>query len=408
MKHVLVDGVIVPEPQNNWKIVYEELLALACKKEFLDIIESINNGNPLDIENDSLMKEFSLSFPGLVWLLWKIMPKMIIPLLISQNLYINEINMKAEYIIYIRDMKTAETIATLYPSLSCAYSFVEKIEEKYETAKYVGWIYWMIASGKSFNCKELDYVERIICRRGHFELFKLILPYAKNKDQLATNTLSYGYTEGLSYLCDSFDSLSFATLLNKSIAKKYLEATKILYEKIEHNIDGRFMRDTITRIIMVGDEGILSFFLSKEEFVDVFYSLSDNDLQDLIMIASIECIEILLSLPLSIDLWHHILKKCIETRKTDIVSLILRHKTFIMPHLYSIRAVNFSDAKTLSIILNDPSYSSPERWDEDYMVIKAILSGKKEILHVLMDHPKVNKSRLEERYLIMAKNLLQS
>lgn len=106
------------EEHNNWRLICEELEAINHNEKHLDILRNINEGNPLDIDDDSAMKEFSFSYPGLVWLMMKIFPgPTMSSFLISQGLHLKEIEMQPEYIAYIRDLKTASKINKLYPSV---------------------------------------------------------------------------------------------------------------------------------------------------------------------------------------------------------------------------------------------------------------------------------------------------
>ena len=112
----------IEEKQNNWRLIVEELDAVTANKENFSLLEAINSGDINQIKNYSdekdLLAEFFLSYPALTWLMMHVAPEeTIIPLLISQGLYLEEIEMKEEYIPFISDEKTAEELVKNNPSL---------------------------------------------------------------------------------------------------------------------------------------------------------------------------------------------------------------------------------------------------------------------------------------------------
>lgn len=72
MKHIInIRGELVPEPQNNWKLVNYELESIGYNPDHIILLESINKNNII-IENSKIAYEFLLSYPALIWLLFHI------------------------------------------------------------------------------------------------------------------------------------------------------------------------------------------------------------------------------------------------------------------------------------------------------------------------------------------------
>lgn len=61
------------EPQNNWETVRHELYALGFHPSHEIIMDYINQGSPESILDDiEDVRKFLMSYPALIWLLFKI------------------------------------------------------------------------------------------------------------------------------------------------------------------------------------------------------------------------------------------------------------------------------------------------------------------------------------------------
>lgn len=103
------------EKQDSWRLIIDNLDAISYRVDHMSVLDAINKEEFLDIDDYEIMKEFVISYPGLLWVMWIINPDLTIPLIISQrkNLpesfipLLDKIHIKLEYIYYLRDIDTA-------------------------------------------------------------------------------------------------------------------------------------------------------------------------------------------------------------------------------------------------------------------------------------------------------------
>ena len=120
------------EEQGNWRLIYEELTALAFDETSQEIMEALNEEDLDKIEDFIFnriesVKIFSFSYPALIWLLHKVGNKRIIdPLLVASGLYLKDV-FKPSLRKYVRDEETAQKILKEYPKLKIP---VKKIESR--------------------------------------------------------------------------------------------------------------------------------------------------------------------------------------------------------------------------------------------------------------------------------------
>lgn len=73
MKRIMIDGELVPEPQDNWKCLYDDFQSISHNSVHLELLEAINKGD-LDtilwfMEEDRIVDDFFFSYPAITWLL---------------------------------------------------------------------------------------------------------------------------------------------------------------------------------------------------------------------------------------------------------------------------------------------------------------------------------------------------
>lgn len=103
MKGSYVEEKYIPEAQNNWRLIAEELEALGYKEEHQRLLDCITQNDVKTFRiyflDDLLLYEFFQSYPGIIWLLRKISPEECTwALYLSQNEYLDDIPMKQEYV----------------------------------------------------------------------------------------------------------------------------------------------------------------------------------------------------------------------------------------------------------------------------------------------------------------------
>lgn len=132
MRGTYLNEEFIPEPQNNWRALVEELDALDYNEHHLTLLNAINSGDEKQIEpyieeKRNIVSDFFFSYPVLTWLMSKVSSKeTIIPLFVSQGeeleepfksyLY-QEIPLEPKDLLYIRDKTTAENLYKRDPYL---------------------------------------------------------------------------------------------------------------------------------------------------------------------------------------------------------------------------------------------------------------------------------------------------
>lgn len=112
------------EPQNNWRLLYEELQAINENKEHLEILSYINEGNVnrilLYADDKETVEEFVFCYPALTWLLLKISTDdSMVALLLPHGIFLSYIEMKKEYIGYLRSLKITRELYQKHPTGGC-------------------------------------------------------------------------------------------------------------------------------------------------------------------------------------------------------------------------------------------------------------------------------------------------
>lgn len=203
MKGEYVHGEFIPEPQNNWKMIYDELVALGYREEYEEILQTINSGN-VDlilpyIENREIIREFFITYPALTWLMYHVSSKETIkPLFISQGCDLPEHlfdlldldTITFSDIQYIRDEETASYLYERNPTMPNVElsNFPQFIRENKK-----GYVYWALQNPNvdidDFN----QYVMLNFAYNGHIDLLKLFLG---NPRSSAHNFMLYGAIMG--------------------------------------------------------------------------------------------------------------------------------------------------------------------------------------------------------------------
>ena len=132
MRGTYVDEEFIPEPQRNWRLVRDELVAIGYNADHMDILEGINQ-DEIIVKNKEILSDFLLSYPALVWLLFHTGHEYtILALLILHGV-------KGLPSYYLDLLRTIETL-----------DLVKYIEDK-DTAKFIYDILPMSISPTSFN-----------------------------------------------------------------------------------------------------------------------------------------------------------------------------------------------------------------------------------------------------------------
>lgn len=137
------------ESQNNWKLIYNELETFSYRSDYLEIFHLLSHNERKKLlpffKETSLLEEFLHTYPALVWLLRYISPtECTWGFYIFFGIYLKDIPMEAEYILYIRDLKTAEKLYARDPNLVNS-RWIKKIiifHYHINDALLIGYLYW--------------------------------------------------------------------------------------------------------------------------------------------------------------------------------------------------------------------------------------------------------------------------
>lgn len=111
------------EEQDNWRLIYDELMALGYDETSQEILEALNEENLETIEDfifkdEDKIKDFSFSYPALTWILHKAGNKKVIdPILVASGFHLKEV-FSTSLSKYVRDEETAKKIVNIYPKLT--------------------------------------------------------------------------------------------------------------------------------------------------------------------------------------------------------------------------------------------------------------------------------------------------
>lgn len=171
-------GELVPESQNNWQMIADELDALGFDEESQSLFDAINDGEiesikPYFSKKDEV-KRALLTYPGLMWLMTKISPEeTVYPLYIAHEIYLKEIELKYNYIRYISNKETAEYFFYCRPFsyIHLLYYNMWSIEEIIEKND-IGKLYWVLSCNKGNSC--IHYLYEAV-KNNNLKAIKIIL-----------------------------------------------------------------------------------------------------------------------------------------------------------------------------------------------------------------------------------------
>lgn len=138
------------EPQNTWRGIYEELVAIGYRYDDQKLLEVINDGD-LDaflpfLDDKDFLREFAFSYPYLLWLMSKISPLTTVQPLIVALGPIDDIDLLStiqeedipKLIPYIRSKETARILYEKNPSALSPFDDFHFLVES------IGGIYWSL------------------------------------------------------------------------------------------------------------------------------------------------------------------------------------------------------------------------------------------------------------------------
>lgn len=195
------------EPQRNWSLLLHELESINSNEDHKRLLNAINGED--DIERfigSKVAEEFVFSYPGLSWIMLRISSEEnIVPLLISEGRYLEEIEMKPSYIQYIRDLATG--------------LFFHHIIS--DDVRSLGYHYWFLSTERTIEEITDEVDPYVIALSNDMNLVKIIAIQDtisdKNMNYLALQILESSLNEGA-----TFNTIStyLYKLLEKTLTKE--------------------------------------------------------------------------------------------------------------------------------------------------------------------------------------------
>lgn len=169
MKRVCTkEGEWVPEPQNSWRLLYEEFEAMSHCKEDAMVFQAIYMGDllPLDeiMESYESYKEFAYTYPGLLWSLTRVGSDIAVHRfmmgvgLLDERSYpffqamVAPMSMTdiSSLLPYLRDKETALFLSERFASF-LNHEACDRIEKRLEEG--LGQVYWLTANMEKLDIK---------------------------------------------------------------------------------------------------------------------------------------------------------------------------------------------------------------------------------------------------------------
>lgn len=181
MKKVSVEGEETHEPQDHWRMVYEELVALSLNSYHRNFFNTIMHNDlekfSLYFVDDILLSEIPQSYPALVWLLHKISPEECTwAYYISQGLYLLDIPMKEEYISYIRSFGTVHEIREIHGDCISLSDLGKFILGGDTALPFLGHLYWFHEICMDQYLRFSPSINTLIIKQDNMELAKAFFP----------------------------------------------------------------------------------------------------------------------------------------------------------------------------------------------------------------------------------------
>lgn len=411
MKHVKIDGSLCMEPSNKWRILCEELEAISANGEHFSILEELNEGI-IHIDDRETLGELFSFYPGLMWLLVKILPfDVSCPLCFSQGIYLEEMVKEGEWIKHIgsiRSLKTAKTLKEKVPKGSVDINQILNTPlEKDNEKNFVGWAYWALAEGVKINNKQLGNIVNSLSKEADFNLFKLLKPFFLQEnsfswlDIISSNFFEAALEEMVNHL--SLDN--FYCSLDDSIYFQSISLTKFFLDHINESFEPAGIKDTLELCLRRPHEAIISMVFSHPIFKDYITQISSECIEDIVKQGREDIISLLIQYPFDDKIWEKCLDASIKYRRSSITHIILQNKRMSIYRSHIQDCLTYLNLDSFKILLDVPNRSETE--EDEYVFVDTLYAGRKDFVKCLLEHSNVDKSKIPIRYMKEAKNLLE-
>lgn len=242
-------GDFIPEPQYNWKLVYEELSALGYREDHHEFFHILLNNEVKEFQKhlskEGFIKEFLYTYPVFTYLLRYISPEECTwGFYIFNSVYLDAIPMRKEYIFYLTNVTTAQYFYAnnryiISYSYRERYFYLRKIIRSHDKSK--GYLYWLYVSDKNEFIYELKReISRDVVLSNDITLAKKLITSSEYCQGEGDNyidcdllkALLLNVTEEmLSYILHSvFSPLQIESILQVSMKKNREKVFHMAYE----------------------------------------------------------------------------------------------------------------------------------------------------------------------------------
>lgn len=354
------------EPQNNWRLLYEELQAINHNEEHLNILHVINEGKKTNLllyaDDKEIIEEFVFCYPGLTWIL--LIDDCMIALLLPHGIFLSYIEMKKEYIGFLRSFDVVKTLYSQSPSLITLEDLTEEIlhgQDSYLTTGYLLWLFsaypvyekllvglddviFQKLCSRVIYSSNIDVVKKfidIVEKEERTMVFLLRISARCHEDDIACYILSF-----YEYLPTPFSLLKMA-IYNKMVKMVPSILNRISIEDIEGR-DDEMLKDIIDNfnekiLRLILESG--KIYLRENAINEETYLMKSEYLLDLEItydgdIENFRIIEILLEYDPHMDLYH-IVQNAIKHSRIKILESIchltnyLKRRNFIEEAVFS-------------------------------------------------------------------------
>lgn len=315
------------EPQNNWKLLFEDLHNIGYHKDHLNILSYINEENIESIllyaDDRQTVESVAISYEALVWAMFQVSSMdTLAALFIPHHLFLDDIIFKTSYISYMRSSETVDYF--YYKLLDENPDFILNLVLPLELLD-IGHIYWKFTMGDIYEYKKSSFyrdkmIDMVISSEDK-QLIDLTLKYLDSyMDDYLQKAIEFRLTKIIEYLIPKYTfppPQFYYDLMIKSSEKGYADIVPFLL---------KYMKE--------------EDFMGKEDYGPGEY---DNKSYDLYVASLIgynpESTEYLLKdgriIPYITDFWQ-IFYKRMDKYHPNVLALLLKY------NLLNIKTVNWN------------------------------------------------------------------
>lgn len=400
MKKTLVGGKETIEPQNNWRMVYEEIFALTSSfsykhRDFLNtVIHNDMKRFALYFVDDRLLHAVFQSYPALVWLLQKISPEECTwALYISQNEYLSLVPMEPECVKYIKRFETVNGIRELYPDWDLWPYIEEFLYEENVNPPFLGYLYWFHLVYKDQYSDFIAIINTLIIRNDDMVLARAFFPLLPkdswNSWGSNSEIIKEASEEMINYLVEEMETPDDYLILLAEDAV-YMNNMPILFlsfERFDEDMTGRIATNMFSRGLEKNDMSLIILALEKAERKKIDY-VDNTSLGYFIILANEARFTFLLD---NLDkivspkrILQSILALLIKRERQDLLSILLKREDVIVNNKYLLLTLDTDNVPIIKELLKKVDENPNEFFPT--LLKRALLKKAKRIIMFILSY----------------------